>query len=70
MAWPCENPGRRRAIELGGRIEIVARHAVGPGDVAHGRERAERHRVAAGVAHADLEHVLRIEPVARRRPAR
>ena len=24
--------GRRRAVELGGRIKIVARHAVGPGD--------------------------------------
>ena len=55
--------GRGRAVELGGRIEIVARHAVGAGHVAHGGEGAERHRVAARVAHADLEHVLRVEPV-------
>ena len=61
--------GRRGAIELGRRIEVVARHAIGPGNVAHGRERAERHGFAARIAHADLQHVLRIEPVRRCRPA-
>jgi hypothetical protein len=46
----------RGAIELGGRIEIVARPAVRPGGVAHRRERAERYGVAAGVANTDGQH--------------
>ena len=50
--------GRRRAIELGGGIDIVARHAIRPGDVAHGREGAERHGFAGRIAHAQIEHVL------------
>ena len=61
IAWPWLIAGRRRAVELGRRIKIVARHAVRAGDVAHRRERAERHGVAAVVAHADLEHVLGVE---------
>ncbi len=54
--------GRRRAVELGGGIEVVARHAVGPGDVAHRREGAERHGVALVITHADLQDVARLEP--------
>ena len=50
--------GGGSAVELGGRIEIVARHAIGAGDVAHGGEGAERHRAAGIVAHADVENVL------------
>ena len=29
----------------------------------HRRERAKRHGLAAGAAHADLEHVLGVEPI-------
>ncbi len=52
--------GSGGAVELGRRIEVVARHPVGSGNVAHRRERAERHGLACRVAHADLEDVLRI----------
>ena len=54
---PLRVAGCGRSVELGGGIEIVARHAVGAGDVAHGRERAERHGIALRIAHADLEDV-------------
>ena len=37
--------GRGRAIEFGRRIEIIARHAVGPGDGPHRGEGAERHGI-------------------------
>jgi hypothetical protein len=39
--------GGRSAVELGDGVEIIARHAVGSGDVVHGGERAERHGVPA-----------------------
>ena len=55
--------GCGRAVELVRRIEIVAGHPVGPGHVAHGSEGAKWHRVTAGVAHANLQHVLRVEPI-------
>ena len=55
--------GRPRAIELGRRVEVVARHAVGAGNVAHGGEGAERHRAAARIADADVEHVLGFDPI-------
>src|SRR5258705_4341235 len=48
---------------MGGGIEVVAGHGVGPGYVADGGKGAERHRVAARIANLDLKNVLRIEPV-------
>src|SRR5450759_2204396 len=49
---------RRRAIELGPRIKIVARHAIGPGDGSHRGEGAERNGITAAVAHADPQNVF------------
>ena len=56
-----EVPGCGAALDLGRRIEIVARHPIGPADVAEGRDRAERHHralVAARLQPADLAQLL------------
>ena len=53
----------RRALHLDGGEQVVARHALGPGDLAEGDEAAERHHLPVGAAHADLGDVLRIEPI-------
>ncbi len=63
IAWPWRIAGRRAAVEFGRRIQIVARHAVGTGNVAHRGEGAERNGVAAGIAHPDIEHVARVHAV-------
>ena len=48
---------RRLALQLGRRIEIVARDAVGAGDVAEIDHAAEHHHVAVGVAGAQPRQV-------------
>ena len=53
--------GLGAALDLGRRIEIVARHPIGPADVAEGRDRAERHHralIAARLQPADLAQLL------------
>ncbi len=55
-AWPC------RALHFGGRKQIVARHAIGPGDLAERGDRAERHHVARGRAGPQVLHVAHREP--------
>ena len=62
--------GRGRALHLGRRIEVVARHAIGPGDVAELGDGADRHHVAARVARleiGDVAYVLAIGAVGLRR---
>ena len=53
------------ALHLGRGIEIVARHAVGPGDVAELRDRADRHHLAPVVAGLQIDDVADV--VAERR---
>ena len=46
-AWPDEKPGVVSPWTSAAGIEVVARHAVGAGRVAEGRDRAQRHHLAA-----------------------
>ena len=48
---------QRVALQLGRRIKIVARDAVGPGDVAEIHHAAEHHHVAGGIAGAQPRQI-------------
>ena len=66
---PLRIARRRRAIEFRRRIEVVARHAIRSGDVADGGEGAERHRLAGGIAHPQIENVAAAAAGTANRPA-
>ena len=53
------HPVRRTAEYVGRRIEVVARLPIGRGLVLEGRNRADRHHLAAGVADLQAADVLR-----------
>ena len=55
-------PGNRRPLHLRGGEQVVARHALGPGDLLEGHQAAQRHHLPVGAAHADLGHALLVEP--------
>ena len=64
MAWPELKPGRRRAVQADGRIEIVARdgrRTLGVGDAGEG---TQRHHLAGTVAGPQLLDVAGLEPEA------
>src|SRR5262249_5718944 len=54
---------RGGTVELCGRIEVVARHAVRPGERAARGESAEWHCLAIAVAHTDFQDVTAIAAV-------
>src|SRR6266849_6795231 len=53
---------QRRALYLGGREQVVARHAVGAGDFAEARNRAERNHVVGDRASPQILDVSEREP--------
>ena len=63
MPWPDEKPRTSAHLHLGGGIEIVARHAIGAGRVAEGRDRADRHHVAGDVARLQVGDVAQRQAV-------
>ena len=63
MAWPVEKPRCQLHLHLGRGIEVVARHAVGAGGVAEGRDRADRHHVAVVVARLQVRDVAQRQAV-------
>src|SRR6266550_5034505 len=51
---------RGRTVDLGRAVFVVTQREFRTGDVLDGRDRVERHGVAAGVSHEELANVFRV----------